>query len=119
MTEAFKLEALELLEGILAGYNPYKRSEYLAHTVAGHWPRVMFQTEDSAGDEWVQVPVECLEQLLPFLREAAGLEYIPQVSTMTEAEFMAHNFGGDASEHQKDIDASDKELGRDSSKPSI
>lgn len=107
--DAMKKEALEILEGVLKGYNPYELSDYLAHSLAGSWPRLMLQTEDSAGDEWVQVPVEFLEQLMPFLREAAGLEYIPQISTMTEAEFMGFNFGGDVSDHQVHIDKAAKE----------
>ncbi len=109
MTDAFKKEALEILRGLLEGYNPYQQHEHLAHELGGHWPRLTLMTEDSAGDEWVQVPIECLEQLIPFMREAAGLEYIPMSSTMTEAEFMAHNFGGDVSDHQVQIDKAAKE----------
>ncbi len=109
MTDAFKKEALVILEGLLEGFNPYEQHEHLAHELAGHWPRLTLMTEDSAGDEWVQVPIECLEQLIPFMREAAGLPHIPQASTMSEAEFMAHNFGGDVSDHQREIDKDAKE----------
>ncbi len=104
-----KKEALEILNGILEGYNPYERHEDLAHELAGHWPRLTLMTEDAAGDEWVQVPVEMLEQLIPFLREAAGLPHMRQIGTMTEAEFMAHNFGGDVSDHQVELDKAAKE----------
>ncbi len=109
MNPNFIKEAAELLDGILIGYNPYRQNEYLAHSVAGCWPRLQHVDEDMAGEECVIVPVECLEQLLPFLIEAAGREPQKMVSTMTESEFMAYNFGGDASEHQKEIDADAKE----------